>query len=881
MRQRQSALNGGLTKAVRYLRSPLSLFILVNIPFFLIFYDVWNLNTIFSAASYLSIGLNPYQYNNQIPGGLLIQLLGVAAYSVFRSSQSSFLLAASLFKILYLTLTFSCGVVLSRIAQLEGLKYHRKILYAFIFNPFLLFINNVWVETDIIAIFLYVVGYAALYYGWERGEELRYLVLGGLCIVLAIFNYYSLLLLLPTLILYRSSLRKRLQTLLVFLGLGALLGLPLIVFQLTAVSGLSSNLQSPAVGISPYALFSLAEPFSAASLVALDQAALVAILAASFIVPIVLKRYGVQEPVALLASYSVPYLLFVNTVQGDNFVLLIGLLMLAIISLRLDSLSYKRIFALQLFLLPEFVVAELFDGVKGTDGVFYWSYYQFHASPDLYTILGGRTLWHTLLILYAILLCLTLGYLLLRRNRRAAVPDARGFMRPAPKTTPGPHGRPVPLASTALWAAVVLLVAVVPVAIAIDPGVGQPSGSVSSFDAGLFLPLEFGSECNEPPQCAYLLSSALTYSVDGANSSVHVASTSVPIGLYRNVTDQSFTIGLTAQVHWENTNQSEESMEFVNTSNFYAGLGTALVVNNSSLLAPTVDSPALPVINATSPILLGAGRQFEFDGRGILTYALTPPALVGRELVFGAELSRHAENQDFLWDIIGTSASYEAYLHDNEFYLASRAAPNAPWQYESSAMVMPLGQWFRTGFEVTPSASTLSGFVNGQTLTEPYLLGTSSVVSVNVGKYNDSASYDGQESLSGRTTGIYLVSPSSVEHRPFAYVWSSVTGSLVTFPFADPLPVTLSGTYSAPVLTIEGTATPVSPFPSLWLGKLTDSGSSVDLTFRQFDIASATSGPNLLWVSLDLALGVPGVIAVWCFGPFLTKDRRGVWPFRQ
>ena len=140
-------------------------------------------------------------------------------------------------KVLFVAFTYLTGLVLAWVAKLEGLAYHRKILFAFIFNPFILFVNNVWVETDIIIIFLYVVGYVSLCYGWNRSGDYRYLVFGALCIALAILSYYSIVLLVPTLVLYRSTLRKKLQLLAALLSTGAVLSVPLFAFNLATLPG--------------------------------------------------------------------------------------------------------------------------------------------------------------------------------------------------------------------------------------------------------------------------------------------------------------------------------------------------------------------------------------------------------------------------------------------------------------------------------------------------------------------------------------------------------------------------------------------------------------------------------------------------------------------
>ncbi|MGA8710758.1 MAG: hypothetical protein ACLP8Y_01175 [Thermoplasmata archaeon] len=853
-----------LSSAFRYLRNPIVLFVLVNIPFLFLFYDVWNLNTIFYAASYLAIGLNPYQYHNLITGGLLIQFLGLTSYYTFRWSGSNYLLSASLIKLLYLSLTYLTGLVLSRVAKFEGLAYHRKILYAFIFNPFLLFVNNVWIETDVIIVFLYVLGYAALYYGWDRGGEHRYLVFGVLCISLGIFSYYSIALIVPTLILYRETLRKKLELLVVFLAIGGLLSIPLLAFDLTSLGTALGGLQSPGTQLDVYSIFQLISPISADRLAVIEKGALAVIVGSSIVVPVVLKRLGAKEPVSLLTSYAVAYLVFVNTVQGDNLVLLTGLILLALISFKESTLSYKRIFLLQLFILPQFLVAELLDGIGPSTGVFYWSFYQFHAAPDLFSLLGGVSTWHFLLVAYFVSLCLTLGYFLVRGTRRHPGAAAR-LPRSAPSmhSSPGPRNLPRVM-STATVIALVLLAGVVPALVLWDPNVGKPSGTLSGFDAGQFVPLEYGSECIRPPECAYQLSSSDSFQVNGSSSSAYFANSSTPIGLFRNMTNQQFTINFTASIPLAG-NDSTTAMDLVNTSSFFAGLRNALIVNNSSLLTPAQSNGSVSIVEEPNPALSGTDTLFHLNGAGVRTYFLNPKVFLGRQMVFGAELTTNAQNQNLLWDIFGMNSSYEGYLRGNTFYLGYKESPTSGWVLESFALNLPLNRWFTAGFDVDPMGDYLTGFVDDHTLSLPYLFRSTPEVSLNIGKFNASNLLNGQFSVSGLVTNLYALPSNNTHYAQLAYAWSSLSNRTTVVPASDYLTVTIVGGSERTTLALDGTDIPVGPIHDLWLGKLSDSGLSVSLAFGEVAFSSSSSGPNLELVVLDFGVLIPAVLSLWTF----------------
>ena len=619
-----------LSKLGSYLKKPLTWFILLNVPFLFIFYDVWNLNTIVYAGSYLVIGLNPYDYGNAIPGGLLLQFYGLIVFQIFQASRSNFLVTAAALKVVYLVLTYCSGIVISRIAQREGVKNHQKLFLAFIFNPFVLFVNNVWVETDIVIIFLYLLGFWALHYHWGERGDYRYLIFGVLCIALGTFSYYSIALLVPTLILYSGTLRRQLQALAAFAIAGILFTLPLVIYDLSSLGGLAAAVQSPGSGVSPFSVFSLWQHLSTEAIGAIERTVIILIVALSILVPFVLRRLGASEQVSLFVAYAPAFLLFVNNVPGDNFVLLVGVLFLAVMSLKRHAITYKRIFALQMFILPQFLIAQLFDGVGGPVGVFYWSFYQFHASVDLYSILGGMRLWEALLGIYIACLLATIAYFIdcvlidRRKGTEHSQSNRQRIDSPGPINSLGSRK-----SLTFFLVAIVLLAGVAPVGIAYDSSLARPTISVSGFDPGLFLPLAYDSPCNSPPECAYQLSSPTTFQAEDGDSSVTFANESNPIGLYRNLTNQEFSIDVRARAPWGTGYPNPVTMDVLNTSAFYGGLANEVVVNNTTRLAPSNASRFTSTTNSTNDVPSGANQTYELNGTGVLAYTIDPQALPG------------------------------------------------------------------------------------------------------------------------------------------------------------------------------------------------------------------------------------------------------------
>ncbi|MCI4351783.1 MAG: hypothetical protein L3K14_00110 [Thermoplasmata archaeon] len=867
-------MNDQIGRLIRRLKEPLPLFILVNIPLLFAFYDAWNLSTILYASSYLSIGLNPYHYHNEIPGGLPIQALGLVAYYGFQAFHWNYVAAAALLKVVFMVLTYLSGLTLSRVAKLEGLEYHRKILYAFVLNPFILFVNDVWVETDVIIIFLYLLGYVSLYYGWQKGGELRYLVLGALLLSLAFLSYYSVVLLLPTLILYRATNRQKIQTLLAFLGMGGLLSIPVILFKLSSVGTLAAGLQAPGTGVSPYSAFNLLAPFSGDALGVIERASLIIVLVSSVIIPIALKKYGVKEPGSLLVTYSAAFLFFVNTVPSDNLVLLVGLLLLALISLRRASLSYRQIFVLQLFLLPQFIIAEMLNGAGGATGVFYWSYSLFHAAPNVFRLLGDGPVWKALILAYLVSFSLTVRYFLIANQPGRPVSVEAPPVPLTPISARRPSGRRSQAVSAVLLVTILLLGALIPSALAADPRIGATSASVVGFNPGLFVPLEYTNECAGLPECAYPLSAPGSYQVSTSQPVVSFASTAVPIGLYRNLTNQSFMINLTASAQWGAGIQAPSLLDVVNGSAFYAGLGNVMAVNNSSAVIPSNSSVYTSVALGSTPLFSVPSEIFQLNGTGGLSYGLTPAALPGHELLFGTKLDNSSAKTTALWDVNVGKVAYDAFILGNRFVLGNSSSPNGPWHFETTQFRSPANRWLVTGFEVTANGTNLTGFVNGLTLTEPWNMTAASTAQLIVGKsgiFSNAFPPSPSSSIVGNVTNLYSAPINGSLFAQTAYVWTALSGTLSTFGSNGTVAVALSGTSELATLRVGPRVMPVGPLHDLWIGKLSDAPNSLTVAFGSLRISPHSSEPNLELIVVDFAVLIPLVLSVWCLYPLLER----------
>ena len=83
--------------------------------------------------------------------------------------------------------------------------------------------------------------------------------------------------------------------------------------------------------------------------------------------------------------------------------------------------------------------------------------------------------------------------------------------------------------------------------------------------------------------------------------------------------------------------------------------------------------------------------------------------------------------------------------------------------------------------------------------------------------------------------------------------------------------VTISGTPAKPELTVDQRTIPVGAYDNLWIGKLSNSQSSVEVTFAAVNIKSSTPAPNLEVIVVDFAFVLPAVLSFWCLQPSLVR----------
>jgi len=367
-------------------------FFLFSFPFFIKTIDIYNTRSFLYFSSFSILSLNPYLYFPQATPPFFMSILipQFYLYNITLSLQD----ASSFFSLVNLAFTLLTAFITMKII-LKLTKSKRKahyIFYAIVVSPFLFYINFVFVEQDIIAIFLTLTSFYLIFF--YRDTAIR--IAGTLLLVYATFFYYFPVLMIPSLIVYQKNWKERLELILFLVFFFSL-------FLIFAQRNLTWSLLGNGTGaISPYGgipVFSILNVFPGgisqmfSPLISnVYNSFLVLVLLLIVVIPIIFKVLKVSIIIPILISISLPFL-FLKIYNGDEFIWIVPFLGIAFAYYSTDRLLKTKFFLSQMYMLPVLFILNMWGAPnygQGT-GIFYFTYMQFHTPIAIYSLIPEYT----------------------------------------------------------------------------------------------------------------------------------------------------------------------------------------------------------------------------------------------------------------------------------------------------------------------------------------------------------------------------------------------------------------------------------------------------------------------------------------------------------
>ena len=827
----------------------------VNLPFLLLTLDTYNLNGEVYSASFLYLGLNPYhaainvgQGSLIIPGaGYVILPYNMVAFLAYPSLGFSAIATSALLKLLGVVAGFFAARIVYEIAVRESAPNPRAIYLAVLFNPFLIFVNAIAGDPDLLVVVCIVLAVFLFRYGWQRPVHVPAVVLGAVAISLTVVGYYFTLLLVPTMLLWVEGRRTQLFALALVAAVLAVFAVPTLLFGLGSASTSSLLGSVQVTGYSfPYFLSgSMARFFGS------NQAAFTALAAvASVLVPLLFRRWGVGQGTAILTVLVIAFAL-VFRLPFDVYAILAALVPLAFaLSPSGRKVTYTSLLAYQAFLVPIFLIAEMFNGPGQVSGIYYWLYPDLHQNTILFTALGGARAATALFFLYLAAAAITVA-LLVRRSRRASRPATEVLSRPRPHAfPPAPANR----WSYALAITLAALVVLIPLAVAYAPPAPAAIDEHGQLNSQLFYAYDPASTL------LYPLPAPGAFSVDASRGTLSVPGPAPPIGLARSVTDTSSRVDLTVTVSplanvgpfpvWR-SNQTEL---IYSSEPAHSG--------NATLWVPTADQGAVESYGNV-PGLNGNSTVYSLPGRAGLEYVEPTAELAGQEEYFGGQYAASSSMESVLWAAsFGPDLASRCFLDQGILYLGVERG--TVWTLVDAAADTAPGQWFLAGFSFDSTTGSVSAFVNNANLTLPFNLPVSGNATFYFGVLNFTSGAAGREAWVGNLTGIDSTptAQSGTEHA----FYLTTAGQLYPMWVAGSNTVDLAyvSTPSGGSIEVNGTSLSFTGADTLVIfGKLGASPAALYFECGDVYFVRASGGPDLGWVVLGFGVLLPFWIFLW------------------
>ena len=839
-------------------------FVLVNVPFLFVFYDAVNLNDNIYFASLLALGLSPYAHGAGVIAGYPLAPYYYFSLLVYQVTSFNSLQVALAVKILAIVATYLAGISLYRIARRQRPGTERVLLYAFLFNPVLLLVNDIWIESDI---FVILCTFLALEFLWSRPDAeggARRTLSGAAALIWATVGYYSAVILIPSFLAYaqKKGARPRLAFALVLWGI--VFVIPIVAYHLVSnavphfIQGAGTSSISILNVILPSSLSHWATVPTGVEIDALAVAAVIAIG-----VPILFARWSLPLPLGQLVVFGAATSLAFSFVQGDNIVLFLPFLYLSLATIPELRVSYLNLILLQLFFVPELLVVMMMDGPGYVSGFYYWAYYLLHENVFLGQVLGVDV-WKIGLALYYAGMAVTIGVLVLIAWR------ARGHASSAPAEPPRSLSVSARKSRSGLLG--LALVFGIAILLLVPVGVGLAVISSGRLVATGGFPAYWTVPANSAvPGAEYILPSPDTYQLMPGNRSVSFPANGSQVLFLRSLSGASFSLKLSAALPKPPELAAGKQLTFFETNAFYASFANIETLTVTDSLVPPSSTANASALSLNTTVLTGPTLVYSIATHGVVQYAVPLGSLADRSWFWGEYTRANGTGSTLLWQMTIDNWTVKASEFDHNFsatgisLTGSRFGLSIPADFAASS-------WIITGFSVDSSGTAVSVFLNGAHLVIPENL--TGALQIQMGNPGLIGPAGGVMSTPASVTAVYASSAGTGlqfskqvlvalanQSSPVAYL----PGMMVNVSFQE---AHQAATVGIDTVQDGASATFYSvPASEILLGKSGDIVPAVNLSFDRMEFQGPGGWDSLGVVVIGFGAGIPAVLVTAYYLP--------------
>lgn len=788
--------------------------------------------------TYLKLGLNPYSYQSPIGVGYLMIPYNTLAYNLFYFTGENFLETAILLKVVGSFFLLLSGLFLYLIMNDKNIKYSGILFLAFIFNPFLIFINMVGPYTSIIPIAFFLGSY---YFINRAGRESLYknTLISVILLMFSVFIYYFYIVLLPTFIIYNidkfRGIKQRFIYAITFILIGILFLFPIL--KPISLSSFVTNIifkSFPAGGLGATAVL---DPYSIYNLVSSNAPSIyyeyLVIVILSVMIPLILKKLNKNDMTTMFIVMALSFLLSTSFISPDYLVVLIPIAYLVIgnnTQINTKRALVANVILSQLFLIPQFFILVLRNGTNGLVGFYYWGYY--FIKPVLfgnfYHSMGGNTTWKSSLLIYLLLLLLSSFIILKSRVSKEEISGQTEFQFKAENI----------IDITIVKRTIHILILFILIIIIISESIFISNQNVSNnnLNLGFFSPSFYnqGSWAFNN----YAIPTSKTFEISSSDKTITFFPSDSGVSLFRNVSGQNMKLNITYNINSGSNLYCNLPLLLTNYEEF--SINSTLFFNQSRQLYP-INNNSQSNSSLFNTSIYNNSITYKTNQFSELTYNLNfkknssviEYAKLSKLLYFNTLFTLESNNTILQLGILGNEIWFGINLNNTWKYI------NSSFSFNPKSVL--------TSFIYRMENNTFMADINGQKL---FLPGVNWEDDTTIISGRPSIGTTGRIGICGNLSNLKLAK--GVPYFGSEFLVNN-TRSIFPFHFNTIIDLEINTSIQGTYINLENrTIYQSNPIAYIWIGPLGSHMSNISVTFNFMQFSA--SAPDLYVYFSDFIL---------------------------
>ncbi len=570
-------------------------YVIVSIPFFMLFYDTFNLNANIFSTENLILGLNPYSHQS-----LLVIGYTALPYNYFLTWLYNFdgfnaYLVVIIIKLIAMIFTIGSAILIYKILLTVNVdsKKAKAAMLAYLFSPFVIFVDYIWVQPEFYSIFFLLLGI----YVFERynilGGKFIDLIIISFSLLIASITFYFPLFLLPSYLIYLRGKLPKAKLLAALLISGSVLVLPILLFNLRTT--FSITLTGKSVNIFPYSFISIfltsKDPVGEIELFV--EGAFVVL---AFVLPLLMYWYKKSIYLSQIIVLSILFSLQITGINPDTFIFLIPFIIMEYAILERNNPSFWKMFFLQMILLPEYINLQFLNGPGYVTGIYYWIYFWYHKNIVFLATIRYRKLITQILNASTFILIYSSIIYFIKTDKRKEreLDEKKAYEGLKTREIKQPKEEPRKATMSLFTVAVIFLVLILSIPLSL-------SHNTSFFETKDKFPIMMYMS-NDPQNCQYIMQNKNTYYYSQNNTLSFYNGNTVTY-LYKNTTNENFQ--MIGNISFMDSPDIIKPQEIFHLGTSFAGITNFLNANKSTEILPISHQNNLSILKFTNSESLG------------------------------------------------------------------------------------------------------------------------------------------------------------------------------------------------------------------------------------------------------------------------------------